>query len=56
MIVRESDNNKLIFQSPIRLFAFIAGGGGGRGKQFSTPVGDHVRVNWPELASRGIDK
>ena len=29
----------------IRLFAFIAGGGGGRGEQFSTPVGDHVHVS-----------
>ena len=40
----------------IRLFAFIAGGGGGRGKQFSTPLGDHVRVNQPSLVGRGIDE
>ena len=34
----------------IRLFAFTAGGGGGRGKQFSTALGDHVRVNQSDLA------
>ena len=33
-----------------RPFAFIAEGGGGRGKQFSTALGDHARVIQSDLA------
>ena len=34
----------------IRLFAFITGGGGRRGKQFSTPLGDHAYVSNAETS------
>ena len=36
--------------SSIRLFAFKAGGGGRRGKQFSTSLGDHVHVSKAETS------